>query len=62
MKAPKKGDDALVLITRPELLPEDFTGRTGKVIGVQPSELLLKFKGRAWPVSFPCDNVAVRPK
>lgn len=58
---PRKGDDAVVHTNRPEL-NEDFVGKTGRVIAVQQDtgDLLLKFKRRACPVSFPRDHVGVR--
>lgn len=61
MRAVQKGDDAVVHTDRKDL-DETFLGRTGRVLAVQQGTgyLLLKFKGRAWPVSFPRDHVGVR--
>lgn len=62
MRAVRKGDDAVVLTNRPELLPQNYEGKTGRVIAVQQGtgDVLLKFKGKVWPVSFPSKNVGVR--
>jgi len=59
---PRKGDDAVVHTDRPEMLPETFVGKTGRILAVQEGtgHVLLKFKGRAWPVSFPATSVAWR--
>ena len=56
------GDDVLILITRDDLPDADYKGKTGRVLAVQrgTGDLLLKFKGKAWPVSFPASFCAVR--
>lgn len=58
----RKGDDAVVHTNRVELRPADYTGKTGRVIAVQQGtgDVLLEFKGKAWPVSFPRNFVGVR--
>lgn len=61
MREVRKGDDAVVHTERPEL-EEKFAGKTGRVIAVQQGtgDVLLKFKGRAWPVAFARNHVGIR--
>lgn len=61
MREVRKGDDAVVHTNRLEL-DENFLGKTGRILAVQrgTGDVLLKFRGRAWPVSFPRDHVGVR--
>ena len=58
MRKIRKGDDAVVLTNRDDI-EGDFVGKTGRVLAVQmwTGHLLLKFKGRACPISFPRDFV-----
>lgn len=61
MRSPRKGDDAVVHTDRPEL-EVSYLGKTGRILAVQidTGHLLLKFKGKALPVSFPPTHVGVR--
>lgn len=60
----RSGDDVIVHTTRADLLErydEDYTGKTGRILAVQQGtgHFLLKFKGKAFPVSFPPEFVGV---
>lgn len=51
----RKGDQVTIKEgSRPDLLPDNYAGKKGKVLGVQngTNNVLVKIEGKAWPVSF----------